>query len=298
LPKRLLDIDGPAIPREASKYSPSAEELDSLTAFLSRRLCSLSPIPDRLDPHPSYNPADYVNQKHRLQRSQLLNLVPDVALDDVVVVELGAGKGELSRRFQQAHGCPKGLSFVLIDRINFRAISKFDSDMVKDGAFVHREVADISAVDIVALLKSLGMTGKTVVFVIKHLCGCAFDYALEVIKRVTEAGWRCHGSVAPCCHWLVESESLCLSRTGPISPRADEEGSALFERLLPCLRFVTTWATLNEKAADWESKKRLGRQAKEFIDRCRREWLQEVIGRPVQLSRFTEESTDNLAMSW
>jgi tRNA:m4X modification enzyme len=104
-----------------------------------------------------------------------------------ILVEFGAGKGELSSWVKKAIQEENGEStFVLIDRKNVR--NKVDPSLVghsEQKSTVQRLLMDIKDLEL-AKVECIANNEKKVVAFSKHLCGCATDITLKCLMNYVE----------------------------------------------------------------------------------------------------------------
>ncbi|KAJ3122132.1 hypothetical protein HK098_003111 [Nowakowskiella sp. JEL0407] len=181
------------------------------------------------------------NGKHALQQSSLLGHMRDSQLlkNEHVIIEFGAGRGELSSYVRKAIGDP--CSLVLIDRKNFR--KKYDKFLrgpsIPETTVIERIGMDIKDLD---LTKFDLVTDKGVVGMSKHLCGCATDLTLRCLTNLDQSE---HGNVkgiviALCCHQLCKY-SIYINNEYL-------EKIAISKREFGWMTTLSTWATCGRKA--------------------------------------------------
>lgn len=104
-----------------------------------------------------------------------------------ILVEFGAGKGELSSWVKKAIQEENGEStFVLIDRKNVR--NKVDPSLVghsEQKSTVQRLLMDIKDLEL-AKVECIANNEKKIVAFSKHLCGCATDITLKCLMNYVE----------------------------------------------------------------------------------------------------------------
>jgi len=208
------------------------------------------------------------------------------------VLDLGAGRGCLSERLQQAAGTRAG--FLLIDRDPQRARCR-DAALRRRGR-ARRLVADLQHV---RLDPALGRC----VAVTKHLCGCATDFGLRCLRALDEdkAALGRTGPPTPlffatCCHhrctWEHYVNQAFVLRHG------------LSEGDFADVCALSHWATLQARppeeaprgeareGLDWGQRRALGQRCKRFLDSGRLEWLR---GRyaTAALVQYTTLSVEN-----
>lgn len=169
------------------------------------------------------NPTERKKIKHETQHQAIISVLSKLELlnDKVCILEMGAGKAELSRAIREHTAS----SVVAVDMQKFRF--KADIRMKQDGGAesITRIFANIKDL---ALERVSGLHSKPVVSVSKHLCGCGLDFALRCLTRALKPhvfnpaaafGEGLSGVVmATCCHHRCVLQHYCnlemLTRLG------------------------------------------------------------------------------------
>mmetsp|Transcript_53859 Transcript_53859/g.143332 ORF Transcript_53859/g.143332 Transcript_53859/m.143332 type:complete len:682 (-) Transcript_53859:115-2160(-) len=134
------------------------------------------------------------NQVESLNANVLVAL-QEMALDNVAVVELGAGKALLGAVISRRTGLP----LIAIDR---RKPGKHSFDARTTDT--HRVEANVDSVDVAALMDD--MDKGRAVLVAKHLCAGASDVAVKHAVALTANSRLRLLALAPCCHHKLHYE--------------------------------------------------------------------------------------------
>jgi hypothetical protein len=180
----------------------------------------------------------------RLERMDILN-------SDSIVVELGAGKADLSEAIA-VRFCPPAV--IAVDMDTFRHCA--DCRLRRLTRF-KRVAINIRDFHLGALVDQ-----SDVICVSKHLCGVGYDYALRCI--VNEGSGINAIAMAPCCHQKCD----LIQFTG--RPFLHEFGFTDEDFTKLCR--LSSWATRLDGAAGQYV---LGRASKWVIDSCRVRYLRE-----------------------
>lgn len=227
------------------------------------------------------------NKKHALQQGSLIGNMIDEEffVKPCIVVEFGAGRGELSRyiaktRAKQLAKDHQESRYIMVDRSSPKL--KFDTKIIKDWKEVNPESNEIQPIveriklDITHLkLEAYPMvqthSNCNVVAVSKHLCGCATDLTLNCLANMKH---QAHSIlIALCCRQLCTWDSY--SRPG----REFLEKYGISRQGFAVLIKLTSWAVCGKRSdmdeEEYKRKESIGLKARAIIDKGRILGLQE-----------------------
>ena len=144
-----------------------------------------------------------------------INKINEETEEKILIIELGCGAGGLSKTFQLCNNNENNFSFLLIDRMKYRAKNRYDNfikSKLSKGA-LNREVIDIKDLSLNKYINSY----DNFIFISKHLCGEAFEISLnKIINIINENKTNENFNkkkfsiiIATCCHYLLNSETYC-----------------------------------------------------------------------------------------
>ena len=135
--------------------------------------------------------------------------------EKTLIIELGCGAGGLSKTFQLCNNNENNLSYLLIDRMKYRAKNRYDnfikSKLTK--GILTREVIDIKDLSLTNYINSY----DNFIFISKHLCGEAYEISInKIINIINESknnenfkNKKFNIIIATCCHYLLNNETYC-----------------------------------------------------------------------------------------
>lgn len=221
------------------------------------------------------------NKKHALQQGSLIgNMVNEQFFSKpCLVVEFGAGRGELSRyiaksRAKQLAQDQQESRYIMVDRSSPKL--KFDTKIAKDwkevnsglGQFqpaVERIKLDITHLKLDAYPMIQQHPNHNLVAVSKHLCGCATDLTLNCLANMNH---RADGIlIALCCRQLCTWDAY--SKPG----REFLEKYGISKQSFPVLIKLTSWAVCGKRPdmdeEEYKWKESIGLKARAIIDKGR-----------------------------
>ena len=102
--------------------------------------------------------------------------------EKTLIIELGCGAGGLSKTFQLCNNNENNLSYLLIDRMKYRAKNRYDnfikSKLTK--GILTREVIDIKDLSLTNYINSY----DNFIFISKHLGGEAYEISINKIINI------------------------------------------------------------------------------------------------------------------
>mmetsp|Transcript_3534 Transcript_3534/g.5120 ORF Transcript_3534/g.5120 Transcript_3534/m.5120 type:complete len:407 (+) Transcript_3534:157-1377(+) len=211
-------------------------------------------------------------KRHVVQEEALIDYIRKILGEDnfksnSCYVEMGCGKGGLSKTISDTIGEGNQGTFVLVDR---GAFSNKKCRVLRDRSdrCVNRLRIDIRDLDLwkVRLVKKGIEQGSKIAIVSKHLCGVATDYTLRVV----------HGNcpdvvvIALCCHNQCSFDAYC-------NRKWLTETLGLTRRMFDCLRLMSSWALISSDDSDGDVEKRveIGRKCKKLINLGRVNFLEQ-----------------------
>lgn len=136
-------------------------------------------------------------------------------------IELGCGTAKLSDHISQiVHG---NCSHILLDKkdpSSFKAVRLLDGTISQrqskdNNVFLQRKTTDLQNIDVLSELigNQKDTANNNYVFVSKHLCGAAADYAIQGLQKIAEIPKKQSPLpplvVATCCHHRCDAQSFC-----------------------------------------------------------------------------------------
>ena len=214
-----------------------------------------------------------------------INKVSQENQEKILIIELGCGAGGLSKTFQLCNNNENNFSYLLIDRMKYRAKNRYDNfikSKLNKGSLI-REVIDI---------KDLSMNNyinlyDNFIFISKHLCGEAYEISLNKIiniineSKTNENFYKKKFStiIATCCHYLLNSETYCNYK--------------LFEEFgfnkddFNLMTRISSWGTLKEEEKNYV----IGKKIKILLDYGRCDFLKKNKFQKVKLIQYIDSNT-------
>ena len=198
-----------------------------------------------------------------------------------LIIELGCGAGGLSKTFQLCNDNLNDFSYLLIDRMKYRAKNRYDnfikSKLVKGS--LNREVIDIKDL---SLDKYLSLY-ENFIFMSKHLCGEACELSLnKIIQIISESKKKENKSfniiIATCCHYLLNCENYCNYKLF--------EDFGFNKEDFNLMARISSWGTLKEEEKNYK----IGKKVKMLIDYGRCEFLKKNGFQKVKLIQYIDSS--------
>lgn len=202
-----------------------------------------------------------------------------------VLLELGAGKGHLSRYVHTEWN--RDLAFVLVDFGTFR--HKGDTAMKRDHRTtqIHRIRMDIQHLSLEHI--PMMQKHKPVLCVTKHLCGSGIDFAIRALEAyATVSPMLTACAFATCCHgktvWEYYTNQLYFMEHGI--------GKKAFETIC----YWSSWGTNTDSASeaiafDGTTRGNVGRQCKAILDHGRSLAIQKALSLQVHFKTYTDIAT-------
>jgi hypothetical protein len=217
----------------------------------------------------------YHTDKHYQQHRAIVSHLEEILKSDpnAVFVEMGAGKGFLSKFVADHTELFSNRSFVVVDYGRFK--NKADTALRRAKVPIHRVPIDLrhlnlSAVEIVNRASSLIVCAK-------HLCGRGSDYSLRALSSFEHShpGQIKAICLATCCHgvcsWTAYTGKSALARLGL--------GPTEFRVLVRASAWATTYSTSSSEAAESDPsrmRRELGLYSKWALDWGRSEYLKSM----------------------
>ena len=219
-------------------------------------------------------------------KENLFSLEDDKDNSKTLIIELGCGAGGLSKTFQLCNDNENNFSYLLIDRMKYRAKNRYDNfikSKLTKGTLV-REVIDIKDLS----LNNYINLYDNFIFISKHLCGEACELSLNKIINIIKESKNNTNFVnknfniiiATCCHYLLNNETYCNYK--------------LFENYnfnkedFNLMTSISSWGTLKEE--EEEKKYKSGKKVKMLLDYGRCEYLKENGFQKVKLIQYIDSS--------
>ena len=218
-------------------------------------------------------------------KENLFSLEDDKDNSKTLIIELGCGAGGLSKTFQLCNDNENNFSYLLIDRMKYRAKNRYDnfikSKLIK-GTLV-REVIDIKDLS----LNNYINLYDNFIFISKHLCGEACELSLNKIINIIKESKNNTNFVnknfniiiATCCHYLLNNETYCNYKLFE-NYNFNKEDFNLMTR-------ISSWGTLKEEE---EKNYKSGKKVKMLLDYGRCEYLKENGFQKVKLIQYIDSS--------
>ena len=198
-----------------------------------------------------------------------------------LIIELGCGAGGLSKTFQLCNDNLNDFSYLLIDRMKYRAKNRYDnfikSKLVKGS--LNREVIDIKDL---SLDKYLSLY-ENFIFMSKHLCGEACELSLNKIIQIISNSIKKENKtfniiIATCCHYLLNCENYCNYKLF--------EDFGFNKEDFNLMARISSWGTLKEEEKNYK----IGKKVKMLIDYGRCEFLKKNGFQKVKLIQYIDSS--------
>ena len=209
----------------------------------------------------------------------------DKSNENTLIIELGCGAGGLSKTFQICNNNENNFSYLLIDRMKYRAKNRYDnfikSKLTK--GTLNREVIDIKDFSLDNYLPQY----DNFIFISKHLCGEACELSFnKIIQIINESKFKekklinknFSVIVATCCHYLLNCETYCNYKIFE-EFGFDKEDFNLMTR-------ISSWATLKKEDPNYL----IGKKMKLLLDHGRCEYLKRNGFHKVKLIKYIDSS--------
>ena len=218
-------------------------------------------------------------------KENLFSLEDDKDNSKTLIIELGCGAGGLSKTFQLCNENENNFSYLLIDRMKYRAKNRYDNfikSKLTKGTLV-REVIDIKDLS----LNNYINLYDNFIFISKHLCGEACELSLNKIINIIKESKNNTNFVnknfniiiATCCHYLLNNETYCNYKLFE-NYNFNKEDFNLMTR-------ISSWGTLKEEE---EKNYKSGKKVKMLLDYGRCEYLKENGFQKVKLIQYIDSS--------
>ena len=218
-------------------------------------------------------------------KENLFSLEDDKDNSKTLIIELGCGAGGLSKTFQLCNDNENNFSYLLIDRMKYRAKNRYDNfikSKLTKGTLV-REVIDIKDLS----LNNYINLYDNFIFISKHLCGEACELSLNKIINIIKESKNNTNFVnknfniiiATCCHYLLNNETYCNYKLFE-NYNFNKEDFNLMTR-------ISSWGTLKEEE---EKNYKIGKKVKMLLDYGRCEYLKENGFQKVKLIQYIDSS--------
>ena len=218
-------------------------------------------------------------------KENLFSLEDDKDNSKTLIIELGCGAGGLSKTFQLCNDNENNFSYLLIDRMKYRAKNRYDNfikSKLTKGTLV-REVIDIKDLS----LNNYINLYDNFIFISKHLCGEACELSLNKIINIIKESKNNTNFVnknfniiiATCCHYLLNNETYCNYKLFE-NYNFNKEDFNLMTR-------ISSWGTLKEEE---EKNYKSGKKVKMLLDYGRCEYLKENGFQKVILIQYIDSS--------
>ena len=218
-------------------------------------------------------------------KENFFSLEDDKDNSKTLIIELGCGAGGLSKTFQLCNENENNFSYLLIDRMKYRAKNRYDNfikSKLTKGTLV-REVIDIKDLS----LNNYINLYDNFIFISKHLCGEACELSLNKIINIIKESKNNTNFVnknfniiiATCCHYLLNNETYCNYKLFE-NYNFNKEDFNLMTR-------ISSWGTLKEEE---EKNYKSGKKVKMLLDYGRCEYLKENGFQKVKLIQYIDSS--------
>ena len=218
-------------------------------------------------------------------KENLFSLEDNKDNSKTLIIELGCGAGGLSKTFQLCNDNENNFSYLLIDRMKYRAKNRYDNfikSKLTKGTLV-REVIDIKDLS----LNNYINLYDNFIFISKHLCGEACELSLNKIINIIKESKNNTNFVnknfniiiATCCHYLLNNETYCNYKLFE-NYNFNKEDFNLMTR-------ISSWGTLKEEE---EKNYKSGKKVKMLLDYGRCEYLKENGFQKVILIQYIDSS--------
>jgi len=202
-----------------------------------------------------------------------------------LIIELGCGAGGLSKTFQLCNDNENNFSYLLIDRMKYRAKNRYDNfikSKLNKGTLI-REVIDIKDLS----LNNYINIYDNFIFISKHLCGEACELSLnKIIDIIKESKNNPNFEnknfciiIATCCHYLLNSETYCNYKLF----QDFDFNKAEFDLMTR----ISSWGTLKEEE---EKNYKIGKKVKMLLDYGRCEYLKENGFKKIKLIQYIDST--------
>ena len=204
--------------------------------------------------------------------------------EKTLIIELGCGAGGLSKTFQLCNNNENNLSYLLIDRMKYRAKNRYDnfikSKLTK--GILTREVIDIKDLSLTNYINSY----DNFIFISKHLCGEAYEISInKIINIINESknnenfkNKKFNIIIATCCHYLLNNETYCNYKLFEEYNFSKEDFNLLTR--------ISSWGTLKEEDKNYK----IGKKIKLLLEYGRCEYLKKNGFQMVKLIQYIDSS--------
>ena len=204
--------------------------------------------------------------------------------EKTLIIELGCGAGGLSKTFQLCNNNENNLSYLLIDRMKYRAKNRYDnfikSKLTK--GILTREVIDIKDLSLTNYINSY----DNFIFISKHLCGEAYEISInKIINIINESknnenfkNKKFNIIIATCCHYLLNNETYCNYKLFEEYNFSKEDFNLITR--------ISSWGTLKEEDKNYK----IGKKIKLLLDYGRCEFLKKNGFQMVKLIQYIDSS--------
>ena len=204
--------------------------------------------------------------------------------EKILIIELGCGAGGLSKTFQLCNNNKNNFSYLLIDRMKYRAKNRYDNfikSKINKGTLI-REVIDIKDLS----LKNYFDLYDNFIFISKHLCGEAFELSMnKIINIINESKLnenfikkKFSILIATCCHYLLNSETYCNYELFQNFGFSKEDFNLMTR--------ISSWGTLKEEEKNYK----IGKKMKLLIDYGRCEFIKKNGFKNVKLIQYIDSN--------
>ena len=199
-----------------------------------------------------------------------------------LIIELGCGAGGLSKTFQLCNNNENDFSYLLIDRMKYRAKNRYDNfikSKSKKGS-LYRDVIDIKDLSLDKYLNSY----DNFIFISKHLCGEGCEISLNKIiniiknNKIKEEKKYFNIIIATCCHYLLNNQTYCNFKMFHDFNINKEEFNLMTR--------MSSWATLKEEDKNYT----IGKKIKILLDYGRCNYLKNSGFKDVKLIQYIDAS--------
>merc|ERR1711982_307014 len=122
-------------------------------------------------------------EKHELQLNALVSTISQVSSDNIVGIEIGAGKGTLSAAVHQKNHSFKHLLVDIQKNFRNKAENKMTTGDTSVFHRIHMDIADLHLDKALQSIYSNIYDNMEIIIFAKHLCGLALDKALLCITN-------------------------------------------------------------------------------------------------------------------
>ena len=204
--------------------------------------------------------------------------------EKTLIIELGCGAGGLSKTIQLCNDNKNNFSYLLIDRMKYRAKNRYDNfikSKLNKGNLI-REVIDIKDLS----LKNYLDLYDNFIFISKHLCGegceIAMNKIIDIINEFKQNEKIINKSfniiIATCCHYLLNNETYCNYKLfQEFNFNKDE---------FDLMTRISSWGTLKEEDKNYK----IGKKAKLLLDHGRCEFLKKNGFQKMKLIKYIDSS--------